>query len=94
MPVQRNLSMEEPRQKVHRKKQAVRINQRKKSLTRMKKLITRMVVRKQIEIVIESIRSNHSIVLAEGVETEAEYLFLKNHADVKYMQGFYLGIPE
>ena len=52
------------------------------------------IARNTIEIVIESIRSNHSIVLAEGVETEAEYLFLKNHADVKYMQGFYLGIPE
>ena len=52
------------------------------------------IARNTIEIVIESIRSNHSIVLAEGVETEEEYLFLKNHADVKYMQGFYLGIPE
>ncbi len=52
------------------------------------------VARNTIDIVIESIRSNHSIVLAEGVETEAEYLFLKNHADVKYMQGFYLGMPE
>ena len=50
--------------------------------------------RNTIEIVIESIRSNHSMVLAEGVETEEEYQFLKNHADVRYMQGFYLGMPE
>ena len=52
------------------------------------------VARNTIEIVIESIRSNHSVVLAEGVETEAEYQFLKNHVDVRYMQGFYLGMPE
>ncbi len=31
-------------------------------------------------------------VLAEGVETEAEFLYLM-HRDVDYMQGFYLGKP-
>ena len=33
-------------------------------------------------------------ITAEGVETKAEYQFLKNHVDVRYMQGFYLGMPE
>ncbi len=32
-------------------------------------------------------------VLAEGVETEAEYNYLKN-MDIDYMQGFYLGMPK
>ena len=32
-------------------------------------------------------------MLAEGVETEAEFNYLKNYP-VKLMQGFYLGRPE
>lgn len=52
------------------------------------------VARNTIEIVIESIKSNGGEILVEGVETKAEYDFLKSHNDVKYMQGFYLAMPE
>lgn len=46
-----------------------------------------------VEIIVEAIRQSGSKVLAEGVETKAEYDFLQSlHVD--YMQGFYLGFPE
>ncbi|MCR5639894.1 MAG: EAL domain-containing protein [Lachnospiraceae bacterium] len=47
------------------------------------------------EIVDEMIHYMHASgiqVLAEGVETEAEYLYLMKK-DIDYMQGFYLGKP-
>ena len=52
------------------------------------------IARNTIEIVTESIKANKSLVLAEGVETAAEYKFLKSLKDIKFMQGFYLGLPE
>ncbi len=43
------------------------------------------------EIILE-MNQNHVEVLAEGVETQGEYEYLKNRS-VKYMQGYYLGRP-
>ncbi len=45
-----------------------------------------------VEIITELIRMSGAKVLAEGVETQEEYDYLKSlHVD--YMQGYYLGIP-
>ena len=51
---------------------------------------------KKQNMVLDMIRTFHNRgikALAEGVETEAEYNFLKT-TEVDYMQGFYLGEPK
>ena len=46
-----------------------------------------------LEIMIDEIRSQKGMVLAEGVETWSEYEALR-FLGVDFMQGFYLGVPE
>lgn len=46
-----------------------------------------------LQQIIFDMRERNVLVLAEGVETEAEYRYLKKQ-DIDYMQGFYLGKPK